>query len=94
MCQGKHAVGTVFQGELISLAEKVAQLRSPNLLELSNNLKLKLLIDSELITEEEYIYAKVIKKFDLDEHIVMIQFTSLSLKAIAILYKLIMVSSQ
>ncbi len=84
----------MFQGELISLAEKVAQLRSPNLLELSNNLKLKLLIDSELITEEEYIYAKVIKKFDLDEHIVMIQFTSLSLKAIAILYKLIMVSSQ
>ncbi|MBU7585897.1 MAG: adenylate/guanylate cyclase domain-containing protein [Nostoc sp. TH1S01] len=84
--QGKQAVGTAFQGELISLSEKVAQLRSLNSLEILNNLKLKLL-DTELTTEE-FIYAKVIKKSDIDEHIVTIRFTSLPPKAIALLDKL------
>jgi len=81
--QGKQAVGTVFQGELVSLSEKVAQMRSLNSLELLNNLKLKLL-DSE-ITTEEFIYAKVMKKSGVDEHIVTIRFTSVPPKAIAIL---------
>jgi adenylate cyclase len=81
--QGKHAVGTVFEGELMSLSEKYAQLRSQNSLELLNNLKLKLL-NSELPTDE-FIYAKVIKKSDIDEHIVTIRFTSVLSKAIAFL---------
>ncbi|MCC5636888.1 adenylate/guanylate cyclase domain-containing protein [Nostoc sp. CHAB 5844] len=85
--QGKQAVGTVFPGELISFSEKVAQLRSLNSLQLLNNLKLKLL-DSELTTQEEFIYAKVMKKSDVDEHIVMIRFTSVPPKAIAVLDKL------
>jgi adenylate cyclase len=85
--KGKQAVGTVFQGELISLAEKTALLRSPNSLELLNNLKLKLLIESELSNEED-LYAKVIKKSDLDEHTVIIRFTSVPPKATAILDKL------
>ncbi|MBD2447067.1 adenylate/guanylate cyclase domain-containing protein [Nostoc sp. FACHB-152] len=81
--QGKHAVGTVFEGELISLSEKYAQLRSLNSLELLNNLKLKLL-DSQLPTDE-FIYAKVMKKSDVDEHTVTIRFTSVPPKAIAFL---------
>ncbi|GBE94244.1 CHASE2 domain-containing protein [Nostoc cycadae] len=85
--QGKQAVGTVFQGELISLSEKVAQMRSLNSLEILNNLKLKLL-DTELTTEED-IYAKVMKKSDVDEHIVTIRFTSVPPKAIAILESIV-----
>jgi len=81
--QGKQAVGGVSQGELISLSQKVAQMRSPNSLEILNNLKLKLL-NTELTTEE-FIYAKVMKKSDIDEHIVTIRFTSVPPKAIAIL---------
>jgi adenylate cyclase len=57
--QGKHAVGTVFLGDFISLSEKGAQLQSPYFLELLSNLKLKLLIEPQLATEE-HIYAKVI----------------------------------
>ncbi|WP_172641492.1 CHASE2 domain-containing protein [Nostoc sp. PCC 7107] len=81
--QGKQASGTVFHGELISLSEKVAQMRSLNSLEILNNLKLKLL-NTELSTEED-IYAKVMKKSDVDEHTVTIRFTSVPPKAIAVL---------
>jgi adenylate cyclase len=58
--QGKHTVGTVFIGALISLSEKGVQLQSPHFLELLSNIKLKLLIEPKLATEEEHIYAKVI----------------------------------
>ncbi|MBD2458159.1 adenylate/guanylate cyclase domain-containing protein [Nostoc sp. FACHB-87] len=81
--QGKQAVGAAFPGELISLSPKVAQMRSLNSLEVLNNLKLKLL-NTELTTEE-FIYAKVMKKSDLDEHLVTIRFTSVPPKAIAVL---------
>ncbi|MBD2437946.1 CHASE2 domain-containing protein [Nostoc sp. FACHB-110] len=85
--QGKQAGGGVFQAELISLSDKVAQMRSPNSLEIFHNLKLKLLTAE--LTTEEFIYAKVMKKSDIDEHIVIICFTSVPPKAIAILDKLI-----
>ncbi|MBE9210295.1 adenylate/guanylate cyclase domain-containing protein [Nostoc sp. LEGE 06077] len=85
--QGKQASGTAFNGELISLSEKVAQMRSLNSLEILNNLKLKLL-NTELSTEED-IYAKVMKKSDIDEHIVTIRFTSLPPKAIAVLESIV-----
>lgn len=90
--QGKHAGGTVFQGELISLSEKEAQLRrcpvsshqtSLHSLELLSNLKLKLLIEPELPIGEEILYAKVIKK--VDESIFLIRFTAIPPKAIAVL---------
>ncbi|BAY16584.1 adenylate/guanylate cyclase with Chase sensor [Anabaenopsis circularis NIES-21] len=85
--QGKQASGTAFEGELISLSEKVAQMRSLNSLEILNNLKLKLL-NTELSTEE-FIYAKVMKKSDVDEHTVTIRFTSVPPKAIAILESIV-----
>lgn len=74
--QGKHAVGTVFMGEFISLSEKKVQLRSPHSLELLSNLKLKLLIEAEMATEQEHIYAKVIEQSDVDEHLFLLRFTA------------------
>ena len=53
-------MGTVFIGALISLSEKGTGLQSPHSLELLSNIKLKLLIEPKLATEEEHIYAKVI----------------------------------
>ncbi|MEH1808890.1 CHASE2 domain-containing protein [Nostoc sp.] len=83
--QGKHAVGTVFLGDFISLSEKGAQLRSPHSLELLSNLKLKLLIEAEIAIEEEYIYAKVIQQSNVDEHLFLLRFTAVPPKADAIL---------
>ncbi|WP_414515794.1 CHASE2 domain-containing protein [Nostoc sp. PCC 9305] len=82
--QGKHAVGTVFMGELISLSEKGAQLLSLHSLELLSNLKLKLLIEAEMATEED-IYAKVIEQSNVDEHLFLLRFTAVPPKADAIL---------
>lgn len=81
--QGKYVVGTVFHGALISLSEKGAQLRSPHSLELLSNLKLKLLIEAELATEEEHIYAKVIQQSHVDEHLFLLRFTAVPPKAMS-----------
>ncbi|MEH1790009.1 adenylate/guanylate cyclase domain-containing protein [Nostoc sp.] len=81
--QGKYAVGTVFLGSLISLSEKGAQLQSPHSLHLLSNLKLKLLIEAEMSTEE-HIYAKVIQQSNIDEHLFLLRFTAVPPKAIAI----------
>lgn len=90
--QGKYAVGTVFLGNLISFSEKGAQmtrhpaschLTSPHSLELLSNLKLKLLIEAEMATEEEYIYAKVIQQSHVDEHLFLLRFTAVPLKAMS-----------
>lgn len=80
--QGKHAVGTVFMGELISLSEKGAQLQSPHSLELLSNLKLKLLIEAEMATEED-IYTKVIEQSNVDEHLFLLRFTAVPPKAMS-----------
>ncbi|WP_190241042.1 CHASE2 domain-containing protein [Nostoc sp. 'Peltigera membranacea cyanobiont' 210A] len=82
--QGKHTVGTVFMGELISLSEKGAQLQSPHSLELLSNLKLKLLIEAVMATEED-IYAKVIEQSHVDEHLFLLRFTAVPPKANAVL---------
>ncbi len=76
---------TVFIGALISLSEKGVQLQSPHSLELLSNIKLKLLIEPKLATEEEYIYAKVIQQSHVDEHLFLLRFTAVPLKVIAIL---------
>jgi adenylate cyclase len=83
--QGKHAVGTVFQGELVSLSENGAELRSLHSLEILSNLKLKLLTEPELPTEDADIYAKVIKQSTGDEDYCRIRFTAVPPKAIALL---------
>ncbi len=67
----------------MSLSEKGAQLRSPHSLELLSNLKLKLLIEPKLDTEEEHIYAKVIQQFYVDEHLFLLWFTAVSPKAMS-----------
>ncbi|MBW4677273.1 MAG: adenylate/guanylate cyclase domain-containing protein [Desmonostoc geniculatum HA4340-LM1] len=80
---GKKAGETVFVGALVCLSEKAAQLQSLNFLEPLSNLKLKLLIEPELGTEQEHIYAKVIKQIDVDKHVFLIRFTAIPPKAIA-----------
>ena len=76
---------TVFIGALISLWQKGAQLQSPHSLELLSNLKLKLLIEPKLATEEEHIYTKAIQQSHVDEHLFLLRFTAVLLKAMAIL---------
>ncbi|MHC5594879.1 MAG: hypothetical protein ACYTXC_02725 [Nostoc sp.] len=71
--QGKYAVVTGFLGGLISLSVKKVQLRSPHSLEFLSNLKLKLLIEPKLATEEEDIYVKVIQESDVDEHLFLLR---------------------
>ncbi|MEH2328766.1 MAG: adenylate/guanylate cyclase domain-containing protein [Nostoc sp.] len=80
--QGKHAVVTVFMGELISLSEKGVQLQSPHSLQLLSNLKLKLLIEAEMATEED-IYTKVIEQSHVDEHLFLLRFTAVPPKAMS-----------
>lgn len=89
--QGKYAVVTVFLGNLISFSEKGAQLTrrwvscqltSPHSLELLSNLKLKLLIEVEMATEE-HIYAKVIQQSHVDEHLFLLRFTAVPPKAMS-----------
>ncbi len=81
--QGKYAVGKVFLGALISLSQKGAQLRSLDSLEILSNLKLKLLIEAELATEEEHIYAKVIQQSNVDEHLFLLRFTAVPPRAMS-----------
>jgi adenylate cyclase len=83
--QGKHIIDTVFEGELICLSEKGAQLQVSQELKLFSNLKLKLLIDAPLTTEEKYLYAKVVKQSDADRRHFLISFTAISLNASAVL---------
>ena len=80
-------------GDFINLSEKGAQLRrrlascqqtSPYSLELLSNLKLKLLIEAEMATEE-HIYAKAIEQSHVDEHLFLLRFTAVPPKADAIL---------
>lgn len=60
-------------------------MRSPHSLELLSNLKLKLLIEAELATEQAHIYAKAIQQSKVDEHLFLLRFTAVPPKAIAIL---------
>ncbi|AFY35343.1 CHASE2 domain-containing protein [Calothrix sp. PCC 7507] len=83
--QGKHAVGMVISGELVSISENSAQLRTTEVLEVLSNLKLKLLTQPELPVGEEYLYAKVMKQSPIDEHHVLIRFTAIPPQAIALL---------
>ncbi len=79
--QGKHAVGTVFQGKLVGLSENGAQLATTNSLEPLNNLKLKLVHTSTGDKSDDDLYAKVMQKITGHEHHFLIRFTAVPPKA-------------
>ncbi len=83
--EGKHAVGTIFTGELVSLSDNGGQLRSPNSLEPLMNLKMKLVNAPEIAPGDGDIYAKVLKKSPENEQHFQIRFTAVPPKVTAIL---------
>lgn len=58
-------------------------MRLSHYLDLLSNLKLKLLIETGLATEEEHIYAKVIQQSNVDEHVFLLRFTAVLPKAMS-----------
>jgi adenylate cyclase len=83
--EGKHAVGTIFKGQLVCLSENGGQLRSEHSLEPLSNLKMKLLNAPEVAPGDGDIYAKVLKKSTVDEHHFLIRFTAVPPQVSAIL---------
>ncbi|MDZ8055927.1 MAG: CHASE2 domain-containing protein [Aulosira sp. ZfuVER01] len=83
--EGKHAVGTIFHGQLVCLSEHGGQLRSEQSLEPLTNIKLKLLNKSELAPGDGDIYAKVLKKSQDERNCFLIRFTAVPPKVTAIL---------
>ncbi|OUL22241.1 adenylate/guanylate cyclase domain-containing protein [Nostoc sp. 106C] len=83
--EGKHAVGTIFKGQLVCLSENGGQLRSEHSLEPLSNLKMKLLNAPEVAPGDGDIYAKVLKKSTAEEHHFLIRFTAVPPQVIAIL---------
>lgn len=75
--EGKHAVGTIFNGEIVKLSEHGAILRSPNSLDSLSNLKMRLLNAPEIAPGEGDIYAKVLKKAPDDDSYFLIRFTAM-----------------
>ena len=74
--EGKHAVGTLFEGTLVSLSDKSAELRSDHFLTPLSNLKLTLLTTLQDNTEPDDLYAKVLDKVATHADCVRIRFTS------------------
>jgi adenylate cyclase len=60
--EGKHLVGTVFDGNLIKLSENGAELRSDHFLTPLSNLKIALMLPPEDGVELDDLYAKVLEK--------------------------------
>lgn len=81
--QGKHVNSNLLPGTLVGLSQNGAQLRTKYALERLTNIKLKLLTETALFYEEPDIYAKVIKKSELEENHYIIRFTSLPPRAIS-----------
>ena len=73
--EGKHAVGTLFKGTLVSLSAKSAELRSDHFLTPLSNLKLNLLMPSQNEAELDDLYAKVLDKGATSPNCVRIRFT-------------------
>ncbi|PSB24132.1 CHASE2 domain-containing protein [Stenomitos frigidus] len=78
--EGKHAVGTLFEGTLVSLSDKSAELRSDHFLTPLSNLKLNLpdLLQSD--TELDDLYAKVLDKAATNPNCVRIRFTGMPIR--------------
>ncbi|WP_413171559.1 CHASE2 domain-containing protein [Anabaena azotica] len=84
---GKQADGQLLPGVLVGLSENGAQLCCKYDLESLTNIKLKLLTETAIFTEEPDIYAKVVKKFDVPENHFLIRFTGIPPKGLKRLRK-------
>ncbi|MGM3306013.1 CHASE2 domain-containing protein [Anabaena sp. WFMT] len=78
---GKHVDGKFLPGSLVGLSQNGAQIRCEYDLEKLTNIKLKLLTETALFTEEPDIYGKVMKKSAVDNHF-LIRFTGIPPKGI------------
>lgn len=86
--EGKHAVGTTFEGSLVRLSAKSADLRSDHFLTPLSNLKLNLLYRAEAnldeTTEPDDLYAKVLDTPAVHPDCVRIRFTGMPIRLAAI----------
>lgn len=73
--EGKHAVGTMFEGTLVSLSAKSAELRSDHFLTPLSNLKLTLLVPPQGNLDLDDLYAKVLNRAATQPDCVRIRFT-------------------
>ncbi|HEY9893918.1 MAG TPA: adenylate/guanylate cyclase domain-containing protein [Candidatus Sericytochromatia bacterium] len=78
--EGKHAVGTIFEGTLVSLSEKSAELRSDHFLTPLSNLKLNLLAPSQETVALDDLYAKVLDKAATNPNCVRVRFTGMPIR--------------
>ncbi|NET72398.1 MAG: adenylate/guanylate cyclase domain-containing protein, partial [Sphaerospermopsis sp. SIO1G2] len=84
---GKHADGKLLPGTLVGLSANGAKLLCQYDLEILTNIKLKLLTETALFTEEPDIYAKVVKECHLEANYFLIRFTGIPSKALQRLNK-------
>jgi adenylate cyclase len=75
--EGKHLVGTVFEGNLVRLSQQGAELSSDHFLTPLSNLKITLLLPSTSATELDDLYAKVLDKPTKCEGCFRLRFTSI-----------------
>ncbi|MBD2072839.1 adenylate/guanylate cyclase domain-containing protein [Phormidium sp. FACHB-592] len=78
--EGKHAVGTIFEGTLVSLSEKSAELRSDHFLTPLSNLKLNLLEPSQDAVAVDDLYAKVLDRPATHPNCVRVRFTGMPIR--------------
>lgn len=78
--EGKHAVGTIFEGMLVSLSEKSAELRSEHFLTPLSNLKLNLLTPSQDAVALDDLYAKVLDRPATNPNCVRVRFTGMPIR--------------
>jgi adenylate cyclase len=78
--EGKHAVGTLFEGTLVSLSEKSAELRSDHFLTPLSNLKLNLLMPSQDDVALDDLYVKVLDRAATNPHCVRVRFTGMPIR--------------
>ncbi|HEY9884962.1 MAG TPA: hypothetical protein V6C98_15260, partial [Thermosynechococcaceae cyanobacterium] len=83
--EGKHAVGTIFEGTLVSLSEKSAELRSDHFLTPLSNLKLNLLAPSQETAALDDLYAKVLDKAATNPNCVRVRFTGMPIRLVELL---------
>jgi adenylate cyclase len=74
--EGKHAVGTLFQGVLTQLSNSSAELQTDHALDLLSNLKLHLKTSGDRVPVSGDLYAKVLRKAANQDNCFLIRFTS------------------
>lgn len=77
LIEGKHINPTQYRATLVKLSAELAEIKAERLIEPLSNIKINL--DIELNSEDEPgdIYAKVLKKCSLYDHLFLIRFTSM-----------------